>query len=233
MSDRERPLSRSRERAAGRGAAAKPGLLSRQLGPLPVWTILTAAVGLIAIIGIAAANTLSGAAGGPKLRYDVGQPGVGQIAPDFQLASATGGPFKLSDQRGKQVLLYFHEGLMCAPCWQQLGEIQADLARFEALGIDEIAAISVDSLSAQQQRAQVQGIKIPALVDAERAVSAEYDALSYGMMGGSLPGHTFILVGPDGTIRWRADYGGPPDYRMYVPTETLLAELRRVLGEPS
>lgn len=213
--------------------ARRPRLLSRRLGPLPVWAILTAAVGLIAIIGIAAVNTLSGASGGPKIRYDVGQPGVGQIAPDFQLASATGGPFRLSDQRGKQVLLYFHEGLMCAPCWQQVGDIQAELAGFESLGIDEIAAISVDPLSAQQQRAQVQGIKIPALVDAERVVSTEYDALSYGMMGGSLPGHTFILVGPDGTIRWRADYGGPPDFRMYVPTETLLAELRRVLGQPA
>ena len=61
-------------------------------------------------------------------------------------------------------------------------------------------------------------------------MSAAYDALSYGMMRGSTPGHTFVLVGADGVIRWRADYGGPPDYTMYVPNETLLAELRTVLG---
>jgi hypothetical protein len=45
---------------------------------------------------------------------------------------------------------------------------------------------------------------------------------------GATPGHAFILVGPDGVIRWRADYGEPPNFTMYVPNGTLLAELRSV-----
>ncbi|MGH2599555.1 MAG: peroxiredoxin family protein, partial [Dehalococcoidia bacterium] len=133
-------------------------------------------------------------------------------------------------QRGKTVLLYFHEGLMCAPCWQQVGDIQADLAEFTSLGVDEVVAISVDPLASQTQHARQVGVSIPALADEDKAVSGAYDALSYGMMGGSLPGHTFVLVGPDGVIRWRADYGGPPDYTMYVPNPTLLAELRGAFG---
>ena len=32
------------------------------------------------------------------------------------------------------------------------------------------------------------------------------------MMGNSRNGHSFVLVGPDGQISWRADYGGAPDY---------------------
>lgn len=48
----------------------------------------------------------------------------------------------------------------------------------------------------------------------------------YGMMGESTNGHTFIIVGPDGKIKWRADYGGAPDYTMYVPVENLLAHMR-------
>ena len=68
------------------------------------------------------------------------------------------------------------------------------------------------------------------LADTDLAVSRLYDALSYGMMGGTRPGHTFILVGPDGDIRWRADSGGPPDFTMYVPTATVLAELRRAIA---
>lgn len=229
MTAREGPVT-SRERRRRRQARAhKPRFLSRRLGPLPVWAVLTAAIGVIAIIVIAAANTLSGADSGPNLRYDVGHPGVGQVAPDFQLASATGGPFKLSEQRGKEVLLYFHEGLMCAPCWKQVDDIQADLAKFEALEIDVIAAIAIDPADAQQQRAQLRGISFPVLADSDLSVSRLYDALSYGMMGGTRPGHTFILVGPDGTIRWRADYGGPPDFTMYVPNATVLAELRRAM----
>jgi peroxiredoxin Q/BCP len=46
------------------------------------------------------------------------------------------------------------------------------------------------------------------------------------MMGASRDGHTFILVKPDGTIAWRADYGGTPKYTMFVPTTGVLADLR-------
>lgn len=214
--------------------------LSRWLGPVPAWLavgVLSAAL----VIAVAAANTLSGArdpvasapsAGSndaPVLRYDVGQPGVGAQAPDFALP-ASAGPFRLSDQRGKNVLLYFHEGLMCAPCWKQIDDIEADLGKFRELGVDEIAAISIDPADAQQQRAQLRGISVAVLADPDLSVSRLYDALSYGMMGGTRPGHTFILVAPDGAIRWRADYGGPPDFTMYVPNATVLAELRRALA---
>lgn len=238
MSGRDRLSMTSQERRRQRqAAAARPRGLSRRLGPVPLWAILASAVGVFAILAIATANSLSGrdpalsgSDSGARLRYAVGDPGVGAQAPDFELANATGAPFKLSDRRGKEVLLYFHEGLMCAPCWKQVDDVQADMAKFTALGIDEVVAISIDPLAAQQQRAATRGISMTVLADADRAVSAQYDALSYGMMGGSTPGHTFILVGADGLIRWRADYGAPPDFTMYVPNGTLLAELRKVLG---
>lgn len=70
------------------------------------------------------------------------------------------------------------------------------------------------------------GLTTPVLSDPDLAVSKTYDANSYGMMGTSRDGHTFILVGPDGTIRWRADYGGAPDYTMYVTVNKLLADLK-------
>ncbi len=230
MTGREQSMTARERRRSRRVPAKKPYLLARRVGPVPMWGVLAAALGVVAIVAIATLNTLSGAGSGSALRYDVGRPGPGQPAPDFELASATGTSFSLSQQRGKQVLLYFHEGLGCAPCWTQLEDIQGDLSRFTPLGIDEIVSISLDPLPAQQQRAQLRGISLPVLVDADRAVSSAYDALSYGMMGGMTPGHTFILVGADGTIRWRADYGGPPDFTMYVPDDTLLAELRTVLG---
>ncbi|MEK7295981.1 MAG: alkyl hydroperoxide reductase, partial [Actinomycetota bacterium] len=59
------------------------------------------------------------------------------------------------------------------------------------------------------------------------------DANSYGMMGDSTNGHSFIVVGSDGTIRWRADYGGAPDYTMYVPVPSLLADLSAGLAATS
>jgi len=50
------------------------------------------------------------------------------------------------------------------------------------------------------------------------------------MMGTSTYGHSFIVVGPDGGIRWRADYGGAPNYTMFVPVDALLDDLRAGLA---
>ena len=186
------------------------------------------ALGLL-IVGVAAVNSLSGA-GSAAIAYAVGQPGVGAGAPEFSLPNATGGTFQLSAYRGQNVLLYFQEGLDCAPCWQQMDDLQGDLAKFRALGITEIAAISIDPLDAQRARAERDGITFAALSDPSLTVANEYGTLGYGMMMGSRPGHTFILVGPDGTIRWRADYGGAPNYTMFVPDDQLLAALRKALA---
>jgi len=65
----------------------------------------------------------------------------------------------------------------------------------------------------------------PVLSDPNMAVSQAYDANQYGMMGTMRDGHSFVLVGPDGQIRWRADYGGAPRYTMFVPTDKMLADL--------
>jgi peroxiredoxin Q/BCP len=64
------------------------------------------------------------------------------------------------------------------------------------------------------------------LSDESFAVSHAYNATQFGMMAGGADGHTFILVGPDGRIRWRADYGGPPAYTMYIPIGNLIADIK-------
>ncbi len=43
----------------------------------------------------------------------------------------------------------------------------------------------------------------------------------FGMMGDSRDGHSLVLIGPDGEILWRADYGGAPNYTMFVPVPCL------------
>lgn len=48
-----------------------------------------------------------------------------------------------------------------------------------------------------------------------------------GMMGDGMDGHTFILVNKGGMIAWRADYGGAPNYTMYVPVPNLLAAIEQ------
>lgn len=48
--------------------------------------------------------------------YQVGSPGPGEQASDFTLPSTAGDEVALSNFRGENVLLYFHEGLGCQPC---------------------------------------------------------------------------------------------------------------------
>lgn len=150
--------------------------------------------------------------------------------PPISLPSTRGGTFSLAAYKGKEsVLLFFQEGLMCQPCWDQLVVMQRDLSKFRALGIGPIVSITTDPLHLIEQKVRDEGIRFPVLADPTAKVSDSYDARSYGMMGGTHNGHTFILVGNDGRIVWRADYGGRPKYTMFVPDDVLLAELRGVL----
>jgi len=165
-----------------------------------------------------------------KYTFQVGSPGVGEMAPAIQLWSTAGSTFDLASQRGKTVLLYFQEGLTCQPCWDQLKDIQSNISQFKALGIDTIVSITTDPLDALRQKVSDEGLTIPVLSDPLLVVSQAYTANGYGMMGNSRDGHTFIVVGPDGRIRWRADYGGSPNYTMYVPISNLVADIRAGLN---
>lgn len=131
------------------------------------------------------------------------------------------------------MLLYFEEGVGCQPCWDQLKDIEANWGQFRALGIDQIVTITGDPLAALRQKAADERLTTPVLADPGLAVSQTYQANQYGMMGTSADGHSFILVGQDGAITWRADYGGAPKYTMYVPVSDLLAAIRGGLARPS
>jgi len=186
------------------------------------------ALGVIFYLNNAASgnNSAAGSNQAGKYAFQVGSPGPGQQAPALQLPSTAGGTFDLSAQHGKTVLLYFQEGLTCQPCWDQLKDIQTNISQFKALGIDQIVSITTDPLNSLQQKVSDEGITIPVLSDPQLAVSQAYTANGYGMMGNSRDGHTFIVVGSDGTIKWRADYGGAPNYTMYVPVSNLIADIR-------
>jgi peroxiredoxin Q/BCP len=210
---RSGPAARA-ERVARTRARARRRLLLRVV-------VGTVAAGL-ALFAISASR--SGSGGGP--RFDVGEPGPGAEAPPIRLASTAGGTYDLAAARGTTVLLYFQEGLMCQPCWDQIRDIERNWADFQALGIDEMVSISSDDVKLLRQKMADEDLKTPGLADPQLSLAKSYEANQYGMMGGSTYGHTFILVGPDGRIRWRADYGGAPDYTMYLEPDALLDDLR-------
>ena len=168
-------------------------------------------------------------AGGSGYKFQVGSPGPGQPAPAIDLSGTDGKSFSLAGARGKNVLLYFQEGIGCQPCWDQIRDIERYMPKLAALGVDRVVSVTSDPLDLIKRKVSDEGIKTPVLADPGLVVSKTYSANQFGMMGTSRDGHTFILVGPDGRIRWRADYGGPPDFTMYVPVKGLVADLTKGL----
>lgn len=152
---------------------------------------------------------------------------IGQTAPDFILPSAgSEGMVSLAALRASgNVLLYFQEGIMCPPCWQQMRDFKRDGEKLSALGVRlvTITVDPIDQLRATIPREQIEGMTL--LVDTDLRVSRTYQMLYTGMMGGTRPGHSFVLVGKDGKILWRRDFK-----EMYVPNEQVLEPVAKALG---
>lgn len=193
----------------------------RRLGTVTmVMGVATIALGVIFFAG-----NKPGDKGPAKSAFVVGDPGPGKPAPAVVLPSTAGGTFDLAGLKGQKVLLYFQEGLMCQPCWTQLKDIEANFAKFQALGIDKIVTITVDPLDALKEKVALEKLTTPVLSDRNLEVSKTYTTNEYGMMGKTFNGHSFIVVNEQGVIDWRADYGGPPEFYMYISIPNLLKDM--------
>ena len=129
---------------------------------------------------------------------------AGQAA-GFTLASTDGGEVTLSDYRGQSVLLYFNEGVGCDACFYQTAMLEADEA-FTALDIPLVPIVMNPPAQVVRELDRF-GIDTPYLVDTDGSISRAYDTLGTGHHA-DLPGHSLVLVGPDGAVRWRGDYPG-------------------------
>jgi len=194
----------------------------RWLVPVSVAAALVLLAGLY--VAFRSAGQSSDATGAD--RYQVGAPAAGAAAPPFTLPSTTGQQVSLSTFRGKSVLLYFHEGLGCQPCWDQIRDLDAAASQLKAAGVDQLLSITSGPVDLIAQKMADDKLTATALADTDLSVSRTYNANQFGMMGTDRDGHSFILVGPDGRIQWRADYGGAPKYTMYVPVDRMLADLK-------
>src|SRR5712692_5898470 len=217
--------------AANKGprSQVKPSRQQRgRSGSKPMWPWLVAAAAVIAAFlyygpfrSQPATSGGSPSADDPRITLV-----AGQSAPDFTLPSTDGPSVRLSELRaGTNVLLYFQEGIMCPPCWQQMRDLKRDVAKLQALNttLVTITVDPLDQLKANVAREQVEGMTL--LWDKDAAVARSYQALFVSMHPGQRPGHTFILVSPDGKILWRRDF-----QEMYVPDPTILEPVAKALG---
>lgn len=212
--------------AVRRSEAARRSLRPRTRGRVAA---ISLAVVLAGIIGLYAATQLGGSASGGSgsgYAYVVGGPGPGDAAPPFELASSQGGTFALSEAAGDTTLVYFQEGLTCQPCWDQIRELEQNTQLLSERGITRMVSITTDPAPLVRRKTEDEGIESPVLSDPDARVSDAYDARRYSMdmMRPLRNGHSFMII-RDGRIAWRADYGGAPDYTMFVPAAALAADI--------
>ena len=81
----------------------------------------------------------------------------GDVAPDFVLRDQGGKEFKLSDFRGKRVLLSFHPAAWTRVCSLQMQSLEANKDVFESLNTVAVG-LSVDTIPSKRAWAKELGI---------------------------------------------------------------------------
>jgi len=83
---------------------------------------------------------------------------VGNKAPDFELRDHLGKPFRLSDYKGKRVLLSFHPLAWTSVCAEQMKSLEANKENFDAVNTVPVG-VNVDSVPSKQAWANELGIQ--------------------------------------------------------------------------
>lgn len=124
--------------------------------------------------------------------------------PNVMLKDKDGKAYPLESLKGKNVVLFFNEGLMCYPaCWNQMAAFGTD-ARFNSTDTVALSVVVDSSQDWQQAIAKMPDLaKAITLFDVGASVSRQLGILSMGssMHTGQLPGHTYILIDKQGIVR--------------------------------
>jgi peroxiredoxin len=111
---------------------------------------------------------------------------TGQKAPDFTLYDSDKKEIKLSDQKGKNVVLLFFPLAFTSVCTAELCNIRDNYAVYNGLNA-EVYGISVDSLFTLGKFKEEQQLNFSLLSDFNKEASRAYDALyetfGFGMQG--------------------------------------------------
>jgi len=126
----------------------------------------------------------------------------GQQAPDFELASDAGERVRLSDLRGKPVVLYFYPKDDTPGCTKQACGIRDAWGEYRARGA-VVLGVSPDDEASHVKFKEKYSLPFTLLADPDHAVAAEYGAWgekkNYGKTYEGIIRSTFV-IGPDGTL---------------------------------
>jgi thioredoxin-dependent peroxiredoxin len=124
--------------------------------------------------------------------------GVGDQAPEFELDGTEGRAYRLSDYRGRWVILAFYPGDFTPICTRQFCSYRDGNDRLDELGA-EVLGISPQSADSHERFAAEHGLTVPLLADEGREAIRAYGVNAPG----GLVRRSIFIIDPDGVIRYR------------------------------
>ena len=127
---------------------------------------------------------------------------IGDLAPDFSLPDTQGNLVRLSDLRGRRVVLYFYPRDNTPGCTKEACGFRDAYSDYQAQNV-VVLGISTDDAKSHAKFTTKYELPFPLLCDADAVVAQAYG--SYGLkkfMGNEFMGvyrHTFV-IDPNGTI---------------------------------
>ncbi|MEI7604403.1 MAG: thioredoxin-dependent thiol peroxidase [bacterium] len=99
-------------------------------------------------------------------------PEVGNTAPDFELTSTDGINIKLSDMKGRKVILYFYPKDSTPGCTKEACDLRDSFSEIKQYAV--LLGISADSLESHKKFTDKHSLPFPLLADTEHIVSENY-----------------------------------------------------------
>lgn len=115
---------------------------------------------------------------------------VNAPAPDFTLKDANGDDWRLSDHRGKVVVLLFYPGDETPICTKQMCSVRDRWDDYVATGA-EVVGISSDSIESHQKFAEHHNLPLRLLSDSAGTASTLYGARS--LIPGKVARSVFVI----------------------------------------
>jgi peroxiredoxin Q/BCP len=122
---------------------------------------------------------------------------VGDAAPDFELPGTGGKTYKLSDYRGRKLVLAFYPGDFTAVCTKQFCSYRDQSEKLDQIGAD-VLGISPQSVESHERFTQEKSLNVPLLADEDKEV-----AKAYGVLAGPMVRRAVFVIDEEGIIRHR------------------------------
>jgi len=146
---------------------------------------------------------------------------VGRKAPAFSLKDQQGQTHKLSDYKGRHVVLYFYPKDDTPGCTTEACGFRDDEAKLNKAGA-VVLGVSPDDERSHEKFAGKYGLNFPLLADPEAKVARKYGVWrEKNMYGRKFMGivRTTFLIDPDGKVAQRWDKVKPKDHPAQVLAE--------------